>query len=355
MTSDKNKSLLKRISGIVFPLALTAVFLWFAFRSIDFSVMFEHLSNISVFWAIVFIIVFLMSHYARALRWKVMISSVKPDASSMVLWGALMIGYGVNCVVPRLGELYRALFLGKWEGLSRTSMLGTIIVERVIDVAALIISVLISVWIYGGNLYDDVLWLKSSMYIVLFAVVFMLLFFILLIRYGENFYGVIVNFVSRFSARLAEKLGYIFKMLVQGFSSLRGTKNYIYTIFLSALIMFFYGLNSYIGFYMMSMDDIMPVTFGMGWILMTMSAFGVVLPTPGGTGSYHAITILVLVNIFGFAREISGAYALTTHLISYIMFLGAMFISFYLGNIRQKRIGKKSENFLSVFKINPDQ
>jgi hypothetical protein len=59
-----------------------------------------------------------------------MIKPVKPDASTLNLFGALMIGYGINCVIPRLGELYRGLFLGNGKNISRTTMFGTVIVER---------------------------------------------------------------------------------------------------------------------------------------------------------------------------------------------------------------------------------
>ena len=48
-----------------------------------------------------------------------------------------MVGYGVNCVTPKLGEVTRAVLLGKWEKLSRSSMFGTVILERVIDLISL--------------------------------------------------------------------------------------------------------------------------------------------------------------------------------------------------------------------------
>jgi len=49
-----------------------------------------------------------------------MLNSVKKDVSIKNLFGALMVGYGVNCVLPRVGEISRAILIGKWEGLSRT-------------------------------------------------------------------------------------------------------------------------------------------------------------------------------------------------------------------------------------------
>ena len=98
-----------------------AALLYFAFKDVDIKTTINWLSKTSIPYLILFIISSFLSHYIRAVRWKYIISSIKPDVSVMHLFGATMIGYGVNSLVPRLGEVYRALFLGKWEGISRTS------------------------------------------------------------------------------------------------------------------------------------------------------------------------------------------------------------------------------------------
>ena len=56
------------------------------------------------------------------------------------------------------------------------------------------------------------------------------------------------------------------------------------------------------------------VTFTMAWIVMTISSFSAMIPTPGGTYPYHLISIFVLTQLFKFGIEVSAAYALLTHL-----------------------------------------
>lgn len=106
-------------------------------------------------------------------------------------------------------------------------------------------------------------------------------------------------------------------MLVEGFSSLKGSNNYFISILLSVAIMLLYGFNSYIGFFALGMED-QPINFGMAWIVMSISSIGVMIPTPGGTGSYHTIAKSVLVLLFGFADTISLAYAFLMHIVSYL-------------------------------------
>ena len=354
MTLDKSKSKeFKKRLGYILPFILTGIFLYFSFRNVDLEKSLDLITDVSLTWLVVYLAVFYISHLIRAVRWKVIISSVKPDASVLNLFGTVMIGYGINCAVPRLGEIYRAMFLGKWENLSRTSLLGTIIVERVIDIFSFITAVLVSVLIFPGNLLNEFAWLESTIYLGFGMIFLVVLFLVIIVLKREKFYSGIIKIVEKISSKWTDKLVYIFEMLADGFSSLKGVKNYIYSLSLTIIMLLLYALTNYIGFFMMRMDSIQPVTFGMAWILMTISALGVAVPTPGGTGSYHAFVIVVLVNLFYFSTEISAAYALFTHFITYVVFIASTFLLIYFINMRRARRGEPSENLLSVFKNNP--
>ena len=355
MTSDK-KDKNKFISYLKYaaPFILTGLLLYFAFKDVDVAQSLSLISQASILWLVIFIVTFFISHYLRALRWKVMIRSVKEDTSLLNLFGAVMIGYGVNCVVPRLGEVYRGLFLGRWENLSRTSMLGTIIIERFIDIFVLILSCVVSVFIYSGDLYVDVPWLKETLIIGFGLLFIVLLLLVFLVRKKEIFLKLTGMIFGKISTKVAEKISYILEMLTEGFSSIRGFKNYSFTIILSVVIMLVYALNAYFGFYILGMDKMQNVTFAMAWVLMTIGAFGVVIPTPGGTGSYHIIAISVLTGLYAFNIEISAAYAILTQFISYVSFIASALFFIYFINKRRSVKGASRENFFSVFKMNTD-
>jgi glycosyltransferase 2 family protein len=289
----------------------------------------------------------MISHYLRALRWKIILHSVKKEASLKNLFGALMIGYGVNCVVPRLGEISRAVFVGKWEGLSKSSLFGTVIIERIIDLLFLGLAVILSFAMWSDDLSASFPWLESTLYITSGILLLLIVFLVLTIKYKEHFYGVIVSFTGKFSEKTALKAAYIFEMLTRGFSSLRGTRNYLYTIFLSAAIIVVYALSSYIGFYIIGMNHVTDVNFAMGWVLMSVSSIGIIIPTPGGTGSYHTLAKSTLVLLFGFGEEISLAYAFTTHIISYFLFIFAAVAAYFL-------IDKQQDSLITVVETKLD-
>ena len=349
MISDNTKKIpaLRGFFNFLISIGLAVLFLYLAFRGVDFSKVMEQVSDASLFWMLIFVATVLLGHYIRAIRWKIILHSVKPDAKMKNLFGALMIGYGVNCVTPKLGEVTRAIMLGRYEKLSKSSMFGTVIVERVIDIIALGLSVLVSVFLWSSSLYETFPWLESALYLSAALMVIILLVIFLSVKLKERFYGVFIKLVSMLSQKIADRLAYIFDMLIQGFTSLKGTKNYILTVIVTIILLSVYALGSYLGFYMLGMQSVKHVTYSMAWIIMSISAIGVVIPTPGATGSYHALAISTLVLLFGFGETISAAYAFLTHIISYFLFIIIALIMFFLLN-------KQHASLLNIFKTNSE-
>ena len=271
------------------------------------------------------------------------------------LFGSVMVSYGVSCVVPRLGELYRGLFLGRWEGISRSTIIGTIVVERIIDIAAFAFAALISVSIFQVNLYEKIIWLKTSLIIGFSLIFFLTIFLISLVRFQEIFRNGLINISKKFSDKIADRVKSIFDTLLNGLSSIKGTKNIIYIVVWTILIILLYALNSYVGFYILGMESSGSVSFKMAWILMTISSFGVMIPTPGGTGPYHAISILVLTQLFFFGNEISAAFAILTHFINYVLFVLSTLLFIYIVNRQREKKGLRKETFLSVFNLSKEE
>ena len=356
MTSDNvHNNQLAKVVGYTFPILITILFLYVAFRDVNLNESFSIISRSSIIPLLLYITVFFLSHLARAVRWKFIVNSVKKDVSMFHLFGSVMVSYGVSCVVPRLGELYRGLFLGRWEGISRSTIIGTIVVERIIDIAAFAFAALISVSIFQVNLYEKIIWLKTSLTIGFSLIFFLTLFLIFLVKFQEIFRNGLIKISRKFSYKIADRVKSIFDTLLSGLSSIKGTKNIIYIAVWTILIILLYALNSYVGFYVLGMDSSGSVTFKTAWILMTISSFGVMIPTPGGTGPYHAISILVLTQLFLFSSEISAAYAILTHFINYVLFILSTLFFIYIVNRQRGKKGLQKETFLSVFNLNKEE
>lgn len=342
MTSGKKGSLLTEASGVVFSIILSVIFLYIAFQGIDTDSFLHAFDNVNYFYVVLFALSILSAHYIRAIRWKVMLKSVKPDVSVHHSFGAIMIGYGVNNAIPRLGEVSRAILLGQYEQISRSSILGSIVLERIIDIILFGLAVLLAGILYEGNLYQSFPWLKTTFF---FGIIFMaglITIVVLSVKYRERFYTTVIKFIQKFSPTLAKNLGIIFEKMIIGFNCLQSTSAFVSVLVLSALIMINYGVNSYIGFLMLDMQKIVPVNLTMAWVVMSIGGIGVMIPTPGGIGSYHSITKAVLTLLYPFPSGISVAYAVLTHGISYVIHSVVAAFYFLMFRIRYKNVPGKS-------------
>ena len=122
-------ALLRATIGI----AISVVALWILVQSVDIPAALQVLGTASPAWIAVMLVTTTVDIGARGARWRTLLAPIAPLRYRRVL-GYTYIGYLANNVLPaRLGELYRSHALGEGEGVSRTTVLGTVVVERVVD------------------------------------------------------------------------------------------------------------------------------------------------------------------------------------------------------------------------------
>jgi uncharacterized protein (TIRG00374 family) len=128
--------------------AISVVALVLVVRNVDVAAAWDVMRTAQPQW-VALLVVFMLGDIAlRAVRWRVLllpIAAVPLRATT----ASLLVGYLANNILPaRLGEVVRSHDLGGRTGLSRSTILGTIVVERVVDtvivvaIAALAILVL---------------------------------------------------------------------------------------------------------------------------------------------------------------------------------------------------------------------
>ena len=122
-------ALLRGTLGIAISVVAIAILL----KSVDIGAAFDVLRTASPAWIAVMLVTTTVDVAARGARWRTLLAPIAPLPYRRVL-GYTYIGYLANNVLPaRLGELYRSHALGEGEGVSRTTVLGTVVVERIVD------------------------------------------------------------------------------------------------------------------------------------------------------------------------------------------------------------------------------
>ena len=92
----------------------------------------------SKFWIIIPVFIILgLSHFLRALRWRLIMEPLGYYPSIGNTYLAVLIGYLANLAIPRLGEVLKCTLLSKYEKVPAEKIVGTIVAERAFDVISL--------------------------------------------------------------------------------------------------------------------------------------------------------------------------------------------------------------------------
>jgi uncharacterized membrane protein YbhN (UPF0104 family) len=130
-----NRSL-KTLLQYLFFLGLGVLFVWLSLKNLNNDNLAEinkALKNARYWLIIPVLIILIASHLVRAIRWKLLIEPLGYSPSAGNTFFAVMIGYLVNQGVPRLGEVVKCTMLGRYEKIPVEKLIGTVILERVID------------------------------------------------------------------------------------------------------------------------------------------------------------------------------------------------------------------------------
>jgi uncharacterized protein (TIRG00374 family) len=114
-------------------IGISLIAIWILLRSVDVGAAIEVLRGANPVFVALMVVTCLVDVGARGARWQSLLRPIKAIPYRRVL-GYTYVGYLANNVLPaRLGELVRSHALGEGEALSRTTVLGTVVVERIVD------------------------------------------------------------------------------------------------------------------------------------------------------------------------------------------------------------------------------
>lgn len=226
----------------------------------------------------IFLIGFL-SHYFRALRWKLLLEQVHIKASTTNTTFAVLIGYITNLVLPRAGEVAKCTVLARYEKVPADKMIGTIVAERAFDMVCLVI-ITIAAFVFQasyigdyaeglfGTMSTNAKGVAATIYFKIFlAVAFAgLIAFILLLKRIRQ------TKVGQFIKGLGDGIKSIFKLKKRGMFLL-------YTL----LIWGSYWFLLVLGFW--SMDQLDHLTGLCALVVLVFGSIGMIA-TQGGIGAY---------------------------------------------------------------------
>ena len=251
--------------------------------------LFEEIQKVEMGWVFLSMIFGAWAYVSRGLRWIVLIDALGYKSSKINSIASVSVGYFTNLFIPRAGEISRCTVLNQAEKIPGDKLFGTILIERVIDFIFLFALIILAFFLKLDDLLKFFSTLQahqtdsnaenSKILILLSITTIGIAGFFLLKKWMKNsvFYQKILGF---------------FDGLKEGFKSIKKMKRksvfWIHTF--SIWIMYF--LMTYICFF--SMSETSALTGSDALFLLVLGGIGMVVPTPGGIGSYHAIVMIGL-------------------------------------------------------------
>lgn len=304
----------KRALNIFVSLTVAGLFVWLAIRNVDLSELWAQLSTVTFYWLPLFLIVMLFSHYLRAERWRLLLVSENKEVRRTTLFAGVMLGYVFNNIVPRLGEVTRPVYVARQQNMSSSNLIGTIVIERLIDLATMIAIIFLAAiylisdlnalqQLFGIEKWPWYSYLIIPAIFILTGIAIWITYKVLLMLENK------VEIENRFIQKIVEKA----RSFSEGIISIRYVKNWPGFLLLTAGIWFGYIVMTYLPFYMMSMQTVYGLTMSDAVVLTMVSSIGVSIPTPAGIGSYHLLMQQSMWLFYEIPLVIALTYATVAH------------------------------------------
>ncbi len=147
---------MKRRWQIILGVVISLFFIWIAVRGLELDQVLAYLRAANYWWILPGVAVYFVAVWARTWRWHYLLRPVR-KISLPRLFPVVCIGYFGNNVYPaRAGELFRAIALRGTEGVSISTSLATIIVERVFDGLVMLLFVFFALPFVGTEHIPDI-------------------------------------------------------------------------------------------------------------------------------------------------------------------------------------------------------
>jgi uncharacterized protein (TIRG00374 family) len=254
----------------------------------------------------------ILAQLFRAWRWQQTLEPLGEQPRTKTCVNAVFASYAVSLIIPRSGEFMRCGILNRYDGVSFTKSLGTVVTERAVDTLMVMLYsgliLLFEMSVFGsffrktGMSFDHILgsfsltgWLVTAVCGVA-ALILMHLLFRSLSIYNK----------------VKTTLGGIW----EGVLSLRGVKNLPLYLLFSVGIWVSYFLHYYLTFF--CFDFTAGLGLSCGLVSFVVANFAVIVPTPNGAGPWHFAVKTMLI-LYGVADEQALYFVLIVHTVQTLL------------------------------------
>ncbi len=254
-------------------------------------------------WLVVVIVCFCISNWSRAIRWNMLLRQLGHEPRWINAFLTINLGYFANLGLPRLGEVIRITTMAGYENIPVEKVAGTVVVDRIIDVISMLLVSALAVFLA----YDQVwAWLNTSTNVVeRISGAWPLLLAAALV--GLIALGIAWSQRARIrSSRFGAKVEQLLLGFADGLRTVARLRRPGLFALHSVNIWLMYFLMTYLCFF--SFQPTAGLSAEAGLVTFVFGGWGIVIPSPGGMGTYHFLVGSAL-DLYGLSGEDGFSFA----------------------------------------------
>lgn len=328
------KKNLGNIVKLLVGLLISTMLVLYLTNSIDYKQVMIYIADIDWTYFIIGITCSLISHVSRGLRWSILLEDQGLKVDKKGLIAATYFSYFINILIPRGGELARCTSVSYKYGLPTDKLLGTIVLERVIDLVMLLLCITLVLFL-DFNLFGSFFAERWTFLNEKFTSVVPILISLLV----AGLVGLFVLYKMRNKFPIMTKIYEFIRGILDGLLSLKQLKRKGQFVFHTLFIWSMYLMMAFLPFKSFAATADYGIVKGL--FVFILGGIGMTIPTPGGIGSYHAAVIEGMTQVLETSREVATAYAFSVHtLITVFTIAAGIVASIYLFKGKKHDVAK---------------
>jgi len=334
--------------------AIGAMLLYVAFKDVDFPSLLKDIIHADFRWLGLSFLFGVIAMMSRAQRWRIVLEPLGYKPSFVNCFNGVSLGYFANIAFPRMGEVVRCTTLNQTEKIPVNKLIGTVVVERLIDVMMLLSLIVIVIFtqaeLFGTFFMKNVFGEKLNTFSDLKKNTGIWLYLIPL-AFAIGGFFLIRYFLKKFGEHsFVKKVREFASGIAQGFIALFKMKNKAGFIFHTLFIWFNYFLMTWVCVYSYAPTAALNAFDGL--FLMVVGGLGMTAPTPAGIGPFHLLVKAAL-ELYGIVPVLNPVtlkkydpgitFATIVHTTQFVMTVCAGLFSLSVMALRKRKNNGKQE------------